>query len=212
VEGKAPRDVMALLDCAAPGLDLVQSVHFTALEGTRTFAMRLRDVFVSEAQVLADPVEGFIPRIRAGFVLLQLGMALGLVQGCIDNIERSGRSRREINRYLPDQVPDLTEALDALRTETLQLARTPWEADPSYMHRVWRARLTGAELSLRAAQGAMLHAGASGYTVDAPAQRRLREAYFIAIVTPSVKHLHKVLTTATAFSDVHHAKEALRMT
>jgi hypothetical protein len=80
------------------------------------------------------------------------------------------------------------------------------------MHRVWRARLTGAELSLRAAQGAMLHAGASGYTVDAPAQRRLREAYFIAIVTPSVKHLHKVLTTATAFSDVHHAKEALRMT
>ena len=38
---------------------------------------------------------------------------------------------------------------------------------------------------------AMLHQGARGYLRTAAAQRRLREAYFVAIVTPSLKHLRR---------------------
>jgi hypothetical protein len=36
-----------------------------------------------------------------------------------------------------------------------------------------------------------LHAGAKGYLMRHPAQRRLREAVFVAIVTPALKHLRK---------------------
>ncbi len=43
------------------------------------------------------------------------------------------------------------------------------------------------------AQAAMLHQGARGYLRQATAQRRLREAYFVAIVTPSLKHLRHEL-------------------
>ena len=39
----------------------------------------------------------------------------------------------------------------------------------------------------------MLHLGAKGYLQNNAAQRRLREAYFIAIVTPATKHLRKEL-------------------
>jgi hypothetical protein len=39
----------------------------------------------------------------------------------------------------------------------------------------------------------MLHCGARGYIATAPAQRRLREAYFVAIVTPATKQLKKML-------------------
>jgi hypothetical protein len=39
----------------------------------------------------------------------------------------------------------------------------------------------------------MLHLGAKGYLSNNAAQRRLREAYFIAIVTPAIKHLRKEL-------------------
>lgn len=59
---------------------------------------------------------------------------------------------------------------------------------------ILRLRLAGGELSLRAAQAAMLHQGARGYLRNATAQRRLREAYFVAIVTPSLKHLRHQLT------------------
>ena len=39
----------------------------------------------------------------------------------------------------------------------------------------------------------MLHAGARGYVAGAPAQRRLRESYFVAIITPATKHLRREL-------------------
>ncbi len=56
-----------------------------------------------------------------------------------------------------------------------------------------RLRIAGSELALKAANAAMLHLGAKGYLLRNPAQRRLREAYFVAIVTPAIKHLKKEL-------------------
>ena len=38
LEGEPNRSVMALVDCASQGFSLRLSAHFTALEGTRTFA------------------------------------------------------------------------------------------------------------------------------------------------------------------------------
>lgn len=54
-----------------------------------------------------------------------------------------------------------------------------------------RAQETLDDARLEAAQAAMLHQGARGYLRTATAQRRLREAYFIAIVTPALKHLRR---------------------
>ena len=69
----------------------------------------------------------------------------------------------------------------------------PFETSRAYQRRVLEVRLATSEWSLRAAQAALLHAGAKGYLAGATAQRRLREAYFIAIVTPAIKHLRKEL-------------------
>jgi hypothetical protein len=73
------------------------------------------------------------------------------------------------------------------------LAATPFEMDPGYWRAVIEARLAASELSLTAAHGAMLHCGARGYVTTGAAQRRLREAYFVAIVTPAIKQLKKML-------------------
>ena len=56
---------------------------------------------------------------------------------------------------------------------------------------ILKLRLAGGELAVRAAHAAMLHMGAKGYLQKSPAQRRLRESYFIAIVTPATKHLRR---------------------
>ena len=47
------------------------------------------------------------------------------------------------------------------------------------------------ELSLKAAETAMLHCGARGFVKGAEANRKVRESYFVAIVTPAIKHLKK---------------------
>ncbi len=51
------------------------------------------------------------------------------------------------------------------------------------------ARIQCSELALRASQSALLHQGARGYLATSAPQRRVREAHFVAIVTPAVKHL-----------------------
>jgi alkylation response protein AidB-like acyl-CoA dehydrogenase len=78
------------------------------------------------------------------------------------------------------------------------LAATPFDTDPAYWRAVIEARLAAGDWSLKAAQAAMLHAGASGYIVGAAAQRRLRESYFVAIVTPATKQLRKMLADLDA--------------
>jgi hypothetical protein len=55
-------------------------------------------------------------------------------------------------------------------------------------------RLKSAELASRAAQSALLHSGARGFIASSAPQRRIREAMFYSILTPSIKHLRKELS------------------
>jgi alkylation response protein AidB-like acyl-CoA dehydrogenase len=61
-----------------------------------------------------------------------------------------------------------------------------------------QVRLDAAHLALAASQAGMLHAGARGYIENSPEHRRLREALFVAIVTPSIKHLRQKLAALSA--------------
>jgi alkylation response protein AidB-like acyl-CoA dehydrogenase len=190
------RLVFFAVSCAQDGFRLVDGAHFTALEGTRTLACQFRDCRIDDRYVLAHPEESeaYLARIKPGMILAQMGMALGLVSGCIELIESASRTHGHVNRYLDDQAEDLRELLAAAYRETHRLGGI-LDADPyaPVLPDVLRVRLTGSELSLRAAQAAMLHQGARGYLQNSAAQRRLREAYFVAIVTPAIKHLRREL-------------------
>jgi alkylation response protein AidB-like acyl-CoA dehydrogenase len=193
VEDAPKRYVMAVVPCAAEGITLAGNTKFVALDGTRTFTVQMRDVMISDALVLADPSDAYIRRIRAGFVLLQSGMAFGLIRGCIDLMNQAKGPLGHVNKYLDVQPEHLADGLAAMEHQVEQLAATPFDGDPSYWRAVIEARLAAGEASVAAAHAAMLHCGARGYVVTGAAQRRLREAYFVAIVTPAIKQLKKML-------------------
>jgi alkylation response protein AidB-like acyl-CoA dehydrogenase len=193
VEDEPRRFVMAIVPCEANGVGLSSNTKFVALDGTRTFALRLDDVMVPDTWVLADPSDAYIKRIRAGFVLLQAGMAFGLIRGCVALMEQVAAPLGHVNKYLDVQPQHLTEQLAAMEAQVERLATTPFETDQAYWRAVIEARLAAGEAAVTAAHAAMLHCGARGYVAAAPAQRRLREAYFVAIVTPATKQLKKML-------------------
>jgi alkylation response protein AidB-like acyl-CoA dehydrogenase len=80
-----------------------------------------------------------------------------------------------------------------MESEVDRLAATPLETDQAYWRAVIEARLVVGEASIAAAHAAMMHCGARGYVTTGAAQRRLRESYFVAIVTPAIKQLKKML-------------------
>ena len=185
--------VMFLADCADPGITLQPCKPFLAMDGTGTYGVQFRDVFVPDDLVLADPAGPFVKKIRAGFILLQAGMATGLIRDCINIMNEVDAPLGHVNRYLPQQPVDFQELLSELETEAMALASDPYNAEDSYWRKVVALRLRAGDASVAAAHAAMLHCGARGYLMSHRAQRRLREAYFVAIVTPATKQLRKML-------------------
>jgi hypothetical protein len=192
----APGLVIGLMHGSTHGLTLTQNAHFIGMEGTNTFACQFRDVFLTDDQVVCHPDEfaAFRDRTKSAFILLQMGMGLGLVDACVAMMKRADRTHGHVNRFLDVQADALEAELDAARAATYALAaKIERDGSAPHVRETLELRLAGSELSLKAANAAMLHLGAKGYLSNNAAQRRLREAYFIAIVTPAIKHLRKEL-------------------
>jgi alkylation response protein AidB-like acyl-CoA dehydrogenase len=185
--------MMAMVRCGDPGVEIRQSVHFIALEGTATFSVRFKQAFIPDAQMLADPLDTYPSRIRPGFTLLQTGMGLGAVAACIQSMRQCDETHHASNQYLPKRPEDFAEALAEQRATIRQLACTPQETAKDYLRAVLQARLAISELTLEATQAAVLHAGARGYISASPVNRLQREGNFVALITPSVRHLRQEL-------------------
>lgn len=195
---ETPKDVMAVFKADWEGVRLRLDHDFVAMGGTATCNVQLRDVFVPDNYILADPADTFVKKMRAGFVLMQCGMAAGIIKSCIELMKQVKGPLGHVNQYLERQPEDIEAEYDAVLADILDLAKTPYDLSPAYFRNVLEARLKGGELSVEAAHWAQLHCGARGYVSQGAAQRRLREAYFVAIVTPATKHLRKLIATMDA--------------
>jgi alkylation response protein AidB-like acyl-CoA dehydrogenase len=188
--------LMAIVSDDLPGLILRCNAHFIALEGSNTFSCVFRDVFVPDELVLAAPADAYVKKIRPGFMLTQVGMGLGLAAGCIEIMQRSNNRYGHVNCYLDDGVDELSANLERAQQTAYSLADA-LDQNPvislELFKQVIQSRIEASELSLRASQSAMLHTGARGYLHGAAVERKLREAYFVAIVTPALKQLKKML-------------------
>lgn len=193
--------IMFATPCNAHGVSLHPCPEFSGLEGTQTLNVRFNESFISDDAILAQPSEfqDYIQRIKPGFVLGQTGMGLGIVQASLKTMRECNVSHAHVNQYLDDQEDDLADALNALSGQISSLARRASSPGLPLLN-VLKARLTTSELALTATQSAALHAGAKGYLLRHPAQRRLREALFVAIVTPALKHLRKEIAALEAAS------------
>ncbi|MEA2862333.1 MAG: hypothetical protein QOC84_289 [Bradyrhizobium sp.] len=192
-EDRPGQIVMFLADCSDPAITLQPCKPFLAMDGTGTYGVQFRDAFVPDSLILAEPAGPFVKKIRAGFILLQAGMGFGLIRDCIAIMNEVDGPLGHVNRYLEQRPTDFAELLSDLEAEAMQLARDPFNADDGYWRSVVALRLKIGEAAVAAAHAAMLHCGARGYLKSHRAQRRLREAYFIAIVTPATKQLRKML-------------------
>jgi hypothetical protein len=184
---------MFLADCSDGAITLQPCKPFLAMDGTGTYGVHFRDAFVPDDLILAEDARPFVKKIRAGFILLQAGMALGLIKDCINIMDEVDAPLGHVNRYLPQQPLHFKELFTELEGETMALARDPFNADDSYWRKVVAFRLRAGDAGVAAAHAAMLHCGARGYLKSHRAQRLLREAYFVAIVTPATKQLRKML-------------------
>jgi alkylation response protein AidB-like acyl-CoA dehydrogenase len=180
--------VMALFSCAHPGVSLLSGGAFIGLEGTRTYSVLMRDVFVPDDDVLAETAAAFVAQVRQGFILLQMGMALGAARAAAQQMRRDAAPRAILAR-LPLTADEIDDRAETLAERVAERARFALDsARPAFLETL-RLRLDGSRLALEAAQANLVAHGARGYLKGSRAARLQREAHFVAIVSPSIKHI-----------------------
>ena len=191
------RRIMAMFCCGQNNVEIRQNAHFVALEGTATYSIRFRRAFLPDADVLADPIDAMMPRIRPGFVLLQTGMGFGVIAGAAAQMRHDDVSYAHTNRYLPAGASFFEDEGAALDERMAELADKPGSGR-DYMRAVLELRLAVSELTLAATQAGVMHGGARGYLENSAIERRQREGNFVALITPSIRHLHQEIAALSS--------------
>jgi len=183
--------MMSVVPCNAEGLTLKAKLEYLGVNGSATYSCVFDDVMIPEEWIVSHDVDTFIEKIRPAFVLYQIPLGLGVTEAAIASIRQVCNKQGGCNDYLSIQPDDLEKELEQFRTETYKLAGG--EGLLQQWKELLQLRLRTAYLTSKAAHGSMLHQGGAGYLKYSAPSRRLRESYFLVNLTPTVKHLEKML-------------------
>jgi len=173
-----PHDIPGLV--RTPDLDLV------GLQASSTAAIRLTAIDLAAEWELHPDAERFLPRARPAFLGLQCGLSVGLARA---SLRAAGACKDGHGHVLAPEIAALTAALDGHCRTLLDGV-----ADGTFAHqpaRHFKVRIALAELASDAVQLELQARGGRAYLrehTDGFA-RRLREAAFVPIVTPSLVQL-----------------------
>lgn len=176
------RSLIVAITTDQAGVDLVDHPRLLALQATASTTVRLTDVAVPAHRVLTDRFLDFLADVRPAFLLLQAAFALGLADASLSEAAARLAGPTEV---LADELRSLTDRREELgRVFEARLAR-PGRADEELV----RLRLDAACLAVEATRLESTVAGGAGYLAHAATARRLREAAFLPIQSPTEAQL-----------------------
>ncbi|WP_042351870.1 acyl-CoA dehydrogenase family protein [Bacillus massiliigorillae] len=184
--------IMAYVQGNVERLVFKEKLGYLGLNGSATYACQFDDVFIPDDWVIAEQADSFVEKIRPAFVLYQIPLGFGVTGASIQSIDKVCSRQAGCNKYLAVQSDELSEELQQLRSQlehyiTQTDLREQWKG-------LLNVRLQTVHLTSKATHACMLHQGSAGYLKCSPPSRRLRESYFFVNLTPTVRHLGKMLS------------------
>jgi alkylation response protein AidB-like acyl-CoA dehydrogenase len=176
-----------------PGLVRTPDLDLIGLRASNTAALRLEAIDLPAEWELHPDADRFLPQVRPAFLGLQCGLSLGLARA---SLRVAGASKDGDGPVLGPEIAALNDALDGHRQALLGgVADGTFAQQPA---RLFHVRIALAELVNEAVQLELQARGGRAYVcahTDGFA-RRLREAAFVPIVTPSLVQLKTQLAAA----------------
>lgn len=186
-----PERIIGFVRCGEADLSLHPRVNYIGLNGSATYACQFKNKFIAKEAIISEDADAFIDKIRSHFIAYQIPLSLGVMESSITSIERVKKKQNGCNQHLKIQPNDLRGKSDKLQSVFMTLLKQEKIDNKQLL----QLRLTSAYDVLEAVQTAMLHHGGSAYLKDSTPDRKLREAYFYANLTPTIKHLEKSLSS-----------------
>jgi len=177
--------VVALPD-AAPGLRVEPYPDLLALGSTGSSSIVLEGVAVADDQILAAELGAFVERILAPFLLVQTAFCLGLAERAL---EEATAHLGPLGAPLRSELERADAEADRLVGELLAQAQAAEEGttapDPFHRRALLALRLDAARLAGEAVRLELAAVGGRAFVRGHPTERRLREAAFLPIQSPT---------------------------
>lgn len=165
-----------------PGVELLPYPSLLALNATASTTVKLTGVRVPAERVLTERFLDFLADVRPAFLLLQTALCLGLADASIAASDPRHEGTATTFRADHDDLRRRRDALDAIYHRRLRADRA---ADDELVH----LRLEASELAVGATRHEAAVSGGAGYLATATTSRRLREAAFLPIQSPTEAQL-----------------------
>ena len=189
VGAAGPGGTRAVLAIAsdAPGVHAGAPLELLALGATRSSSLRFDGVALDPSWVVSADFEPFLRAVKPRFLLLQSSFCVGLARAALEGAQ-AGLGRG--SSVFESEHDRLCADLDVLRTRHRRLVEHPGPTRAVVAHRLEVARLAqlAVDVELRIT-------GGSGYLASSSTARRLREAAFLPIQSPTEGHLRFELET-----------------
>ncbi|MBB5425950.1 acyl-CoA dehydrogenase [Paraburkholderia sp. CNPSo 3155] len=168
-----------------PGVGRSADLDLIALRASNTAALKIEGAQLDERWMIADNASTFLTRVRPGFLGLQCGLSLGLARRALASVALARPASRLAlaadAEQLADELARLTDQL------CMGIAAQTYVEDASNL---FRLRIALASLVASAVNLEVQASGGQGYLREQSAvARRVREASFVPIVTPSIVQL-----------------------
>lgn len=186
-------EIMAFVPCHAESLRLKEKTDYIGVNGSSTYACKFDDVFIPDDWIITHEAEPFVDEIRPTFLLYQIPLGLGVTSAVIRAMHKAPKKMGNANEYLPVQPDAVEESYNDLNMRLHTLLQS--DNHLRDVKTIMQLRLDVDELTIKGAHGNMLYHGGAGYLKNSHPYRRLREAYFLLNLTPTVKHLEKELSS-----------------
>ena len=182
--------IMGVIYCDE-SVKLSSHIKYATLEGSATKTIALKDYFLKDADVLSGAnVYSYLVKITPGFILLQAGIAAGIINQSLECINKADLTHSHINEFLPYSYDSLKAEFDDILARVVKACEN---INAPEAKNILTLRLDASLLTQKITAAAVLFSGTMGYLADAKPQRLQREGNFVLIVTPSIKHLIKEL-------------------
>lgn len=192
---------IAALSSEDDGLVRSADLDLMAMRATNTAAVDIRSVRIGPEHVLHTNASEWLPRVRPAFLGLQCGMSIGLARRALEETGGKLDGGRSILAEPYEELSARLRAQQALLAQGLETDRFV-EKVPALFH----TRIELAEIAVQAVQLELQASGGKAYLIKPGSdfQRRLREAAFIPVITPSLVQLKSALR---AQAQVHAMSE-----
>lgn len=182
------QEIMVFVNNDNTAITLKEKSNFLGVNGSATYTCKFNDVFVEDDYVISHDASKFVDQIRPTFILYQVPLGFGVVESSIEGIEKVKAKQNGCNQFLQVQADSLLKKVQKLQTDLIQLI----ESAEVTLEAISQIRLQAAYDTLEAVQANMLHNGSAGYIIGSTPSRKLREAYFFANLTPTIRQLEKM--------------------